>query len=91
MVSALGYDFRRLRPNPLISGVIGLDERRWVGRAPRVGDTLIGVRGLRSRGVITSFDPDTGELDADVLRRIRRTFDGCVGLLADRARTGRVR
>jgi uncharacterized protein len=80
MVAELGYDFRRFRPNLLLDGVTGLDERDWVGRGLRVGDALIGVRKRRQRCVMTTFDPDTIEQDADVLRRIQREFDGLVAL-----------
>jgi uncharacterized protein YcbX len=55
-------------------------ERRWPGRALRIADTVIGVHSLRPRCVVTTIDPDTGEQDLDVFRRIRREFDGSLAL-----------
>jgi uncharacterized protein YcbX len=79
-VEALGHDGRRLRPNVVIGGVPGLAERDWPGRALRIGDVVIGVESLRGRCVMTTIDPDTGEQNLDVLRRINREFDGQVAL-----------
>lgn len=79
-IAALGHDGRRLRPNIVISGVQGLAERSWPGRALRIGDVLVGVESLRARCVVTTIDPDTGTQNLDVLRRIQRQFDGKVAL-----------
>jgi uncharacterized protein YcbX len=79
-VEALGHDGRRLRPNVVIGGVAGLAERDWPGRALRIGEVVIGVESLRGRCVMTTIDPDTGEQNLDVLRRINREFDGRVAL-----------
>jgi hypothetical protein len=46
----------------------------------RIADTVIGVHSLRPRCVVTTIDPDTGEQDLDVFRRIRREFDGSLAL-----------
>lgn len=80
MVDAIGLDYRRFRPNILITGVDGLGEREWVGRALRIGTTLIGVRKPRPRCVMTTFDPDTLEQDPSILRRIVLEFDGTIAL-----------
>ena len=80
MVGAIDVDYRRFRPNILVAGVPGLGEREWVGRALRIGSTLIGVRKARSRCVMTTFDPDTLEQDPSVLYRIVREFDGTIAL-----------
>jgi uncharacterized protein len=80
MVEAVGFDYRRFRPNILIAGVLGLEERSWVGSMLRTGRTLIGVKKARARCVMTTFDPDTLEQDPAVLKRIVRTFDGQVAL-----------
>jgi uncharacterized protein YcbX len=79
-IAELGHDGRRLRPNLVIGGVPGLAERDWPGKALRIGEVLIGVESLRGRCVMTTIDPDTGEQDLDVLRRINREFDGRVAL-----------
>lgn len=79
-IARLGVDGRRLRPNIVIHGAVGQAERHWPGSALRIGDLLIGVHTLRARCVVTTIDPDTGEQDLEVLRRIRREFDGVVAL-----------
>lgn len=79
-ISALGHDRRRLRPNILVEGVEGLAERQWPGRRLRIGDAVVGLRKLRSRCVMTTFDPDTLEQDLSVLRRIARQFAGRMAL-----------
>ncbi|MFI7068136.1 MOSC domain-containing protein [Kribbella sp. NPDC050124] len=71
-MARLGVDGRRLRPNIVIAGAEPRDERQWPGRALRIGDALIGVHSQRPRCIVTTIDPDTGEQDLDVLRRIRR-------------------
>ena len=80
MANAVGVDHRRFRPNLLIGGVDGLAEREWPGGGLRIGSALIGVRKRRSRCVMTTFDPDTQQQDARVLRDIVRDFDGEVAL-----------
>jgi MOSC domain-containing protein len=80
IVQALGVDYRRFRPNILITGVDGLGERSWPGSVLRIGGALIGVAKPRERCVMTTFDPDTLEQDPGVLRRIVREFDGRVAL-----------
>ena len=79
-VEHLGYDVARLRPNILLGGVRGLDEFTWPGRAIRVGAALIGVVQRRDRCIVTTVDPLTGGRDLEVLRRIRREFDGRLAL-----------
>ena len=79
-IAELGVDHRRLRPNIVISGVEGLAEREWPGRRLRIGDTIIAIQKLRSRCVMTTFDPDTLEQDPTVLRRIVKNFGGRMAL-----------
>jgi len=80
MLSATGYDRRRFRPNLVIAGVPGLAERRWEGGQLQIGGIRVGMEDLRSRCIMTTFDPDTGEQDLNVLRRVQREFDGVLGL-----------
>jgi uncharacterized protein YcbX len=75
-LAAFGRDPRRLRPNLVISGVDGLAERTWEGRALRIGRARVGLADLRGRCVMTTFDPDTQAQDVGVLRDIARRFDG---------------
>ena len=74
-IAALGVDRRRLRPNIVVGGVEGLAERGWAGSRVRVGNAVLQVVKLRSRCVMTIFDPDTLEPDHGVLRRIVEEFD----------------
>jgi uncharacterized protein YcbX len=89
-VAELGIDRRRLRPNLLIAGVEGLAERSWEGRFLRIGSAVVGLADLRGRCIMTTWDPDTGEQDVEVLLRIHRRFEGTFALNAWVARPGRV-
>jgi uncharacterized protein YcbX len=60
-------DPRRFRMLIEIDGVPANYEDRWVGRRARVGDALIGWGGHVGRCLITSRDPDTGEIDLPTL------------------------
>src|SRR6266705_6826688 len=74
MLHAVGYDRRRFRPNLVIGGVSGLQERHWEGARLRIGDVQIAIEDLRTRCIMTTFDPDTGEQDLRVLRRVQEKF-----------------
>jgi MOSC domain-containing protein len=89
-VAAFGHDRRRLRPNLLIGGVSGLDERDWEGRRLHVGSVVIELVDLRERCVMTTFDPDTQVQDVEVLRKIRRDFGGRLALNARVLEGGRI-
>jgi len=89
-LAQLGVDHRRLRPNIVIAGVPDLAERGWPGHRLRVGDAVIAVAKLRSRCVMTTFDPDTLEQDLGVLRRIVSEFDGRMALDCDVVQGGRL-
>jgi uncharacterized protein YcbX len=90
-VAAFGRDARRLRPNLIIGGVDGLDERGWEGRVLRIGSALIALADLRGRCVMTTYDPDTLEQDPRVLKDIVRRFDGRLALNADVIQGGELR
>jgi uncharacterized protein YcbX len=79
-IASLGVDRRRFRPNLLIGGVDGLAEREWEGRRLAVGGAIIFAVDLRARCIMTTFDPDTGEQDTGVLKRIHRELDGTLAL-----------
>jgi uncharacterized protein YcbX len=89
-VSAFGRDVRRLRPNLLIGGVDGLDEREWAGAELHIGDLVVRLDSLRGRCPMTTVDPDTLERDPEVLRDIGRRFRGKLALNADVVRPGTV-
>jgi hypothetical protein len=79
-VGAFGRDRRRLRPNLVIGGVPGLDERRWPGGQLRIGEVVIDIHSLRGRCVMTTVDPDSLEHDPAVLRDILERFGGKIAL-----------
>ena len=79
-IAAFGHDSRRLRANIVIGGVDGLAEREWPNGCLRVGDVVIGVQDLRSRCIMTSFDPDTLVQDKEITRDIYRRFEGKLAL-----------
>lgn len=79
-ISAFGRDQRRLRPNIVIGGVAGLDERTWQGGRLVTGDVVVGIHELRGRCIMTTFDPDTLEHDPTVLRDIVLRFGGKLAL-----------
>ena len=90
-VAAFGRDVRRLRPNLVIGGVNGLDERSWPGGELSIGTAVIRLDSLRPRCPMTTVDPDTLERDPEVLRDIGRRFGGRLALNADVLRPGLVR
>jgi hypothetical protein len=87
----LGVDHRRLRPNIVVGGVDGLAERQWPGRRLRLGGVIASVASLRSRCVMTTFDPDTQEQDLSVLRRIASGFGGKMALDCEVLTGGRIK
>ena len=90
-VAAFGRDVRRLRPNIVIGGVDGLDEREWPGGELHIGRAVIRLDSLRGRCPMTTVDPDTLERDPDVLRDIGRRFGGRLALNAEVVRGGEIR
>jgi MOSC domain-containing protein YiiM len=90
-VEQFGHDVRRLRPNLLLSGVPVDVEPTMPGQAIAIGEALIGVHSVRGRCVVTSIDPDTGEQDMDVFRRIHNVFGGELALNSWVVRPGTVR
>lgn len=89
-IAAFGQDGRRLRPNIVIGGVAGLSEREWEGRFLIVGELVVLLHSLRERCIVTTYDPDTLSQDVDVLRDIRRRFDGTLALNSAVVRPGRI-
>lgn len=79
-IAAFGHDGRRLRPNIIIGGVEGTAERSWPHQCLNIGNVRIGIEDLRTRCVMTTFDPDTLQQDRGVLREIGRKFGGKLAL-----------
>jgi uncharacterized protein YcbX len=90
-VAAFGRDVRRLRPNILIGGVDGLQERGWEGHHLHINDAVVRLDSLRARCPMTTVDPDTLTRDPGVLRDIGRRFGGRLALNAEVLQPGRVR
>jgi MOSC domain-containing protein len=91
-IAAFGRDVRRLRPNIVIGGVDGLAERDWPGATLHIGDgAIIRLDSLRARCAMTTIDPDTLQVNPDVLRDIVRRFDNQLALNADIVRGGSIR
>ena len=90
-VVAFGRDVRRLRPNIVLGGVEGLQEFDWAGTELEIGDLRIHLDSRRGRCPMTTVDPDTLEVDPEVLRDIGRRFAGRLALNAEVVRGGSVR
>lgn len=90
-IAAFGRDGRRLRPNVVVGGVEGLDERTWPGAELHIGEVVIGLDSLRPRCPMTTIDPDTLARDPGVLLDIGRRFGGRLALNAEVLRPGRIR
>ena len=89
-LAQLGYDRRRFRPNLVIEGVDGPAELGWVGSRLRLGEALLFVDEPCERCVITTIDPDTVEVDLEVLKRTRRELDGLMGVYCSVLESGPV-
>ena len=79
-IAAFGHDGRRLRPNIVIGGVDGMAEREWPGASLRIGKALIGIQDLRSRCIMTAYDPDTQARDKTITQDIYKRFAGKLAL-----------
>jgi uncharacterized protein YcbX len=75
-----GYDRRRLRPNVIVGGVDGVNERSFAGGRLHLGAVVIEVVKPRSRCVMTTFDPDSLEQDHRVLEHIVHNLDARIAL-----------
>ena len=90
-VAEFGRDVRRLRPNIVIGGAEGLVEREWPGAHMHIGDAILRLDSLRSRCHMTTIDPDTLQVDSNVLRDIVRRVGNKLALNAEVVREGAVR
>ncbi len=90
-IAAFGRDRRRLRPNIVIGGVNGLEEREWEGGQSVIGDVVVGIQDLRGRCIMTTFDPDTLAHDPNVLRDIVKRFGGKLALNCDVVQSGKIK
>jgi uncharacterized protein YcbX len=65
-------DARRFRMLIEIDGVAAHEEDRWVGRHVRIGEALLAPHGHVGRCLVTSRDPESGEVDLPTLDLLRR-------------------
>jgi uncharacterized protein YcbX len=79
-INQLGYDHRRFRPNIYFEGAEGPIEQEWLGREVRIGDLVLSPYKPDIRCAITTIDPDTIEVDLDVLKRTNDELDGVMGV-----------
>ena len=89
--AAFGRDIRRLRPNIVIGGVEGLSEQDWPGAELHISRAIVRLDSLRGRCHMTTVDPDTLDVDPEVLRDIVRRFGNKLALNADVERGGTIR
>ncbi len=66
-----GIDARRFRMLIEIEGVAAHEEDQWVGRRVRVGQVQMRCSGHVGRCLITSREPETGEVDLPTLELLR--------------------
>ena len=90
-IGEFGRDGRRLRPNIIIDGVEAMDEILWPGAELHIGEVVIGIDSRRGRCPMTTVDPDTLEVDREVLQDIIHRFDGKLALNANVLRPGKIR
>ena len=90
-VAAFGRDIRRLRPNIVIGGVEGLAERDWPDAVLQIGNAIVRLDSLRGRCAMTTVDPDTLQVNPEVLRDIVRRFSNQLCLNAEVVRVGTIR
>ena len=73
-----GLDARRFRMLIEVDGVDAHEEDGWVGRRVQVGEATLAMHGHVGRCLITSRDPESGEVDLptlDLLGEYRREID----------------
>ncbi len=90
-IAAFGRDVRRLRPNIVIAGVEAMTEIQWPGHELHIGEVVIGIDSRRGRCPMTTVDPDTLDVDRNVLKDIIRRFDGKLALNAEVLKGGTIR
>jgi uncharacterized protein YcbX len=79
-LAQLDADRRRFRPNLVIEGADGPAELDWVGRRLHIGRARLHVAEPCERCAVTTIDPDTIEVDPEVLRRTRDELGGIMGV-----------
>jgi len=103
--SGRDLDLRRFRPNVVIEtpmaaiGAQPFEEDKWVGRTLMFGEgnsesaptAAIGITMKDERCVMVNLDPDTAELDSEVMKTVVRLHENYAGVYATVVRTGELR
>ena len=91
----VGYrvEWQRFRPNFFIKAApeFAFDERSLTGREMRLGEVRLRVRAPIGRCVVTTYDPQGGPSDPEILRYIAQQRDNTMGVYADVVAAGTVR
>jgi uncharacterized protein len=69
-------DPRRFRMSLEVSGTAPFEEDSWLGRELGVGEAVLRPEGHVGRCLVTSRDPDSGEIDVPTLELLRRLRAG---------------
>ena len=67
-------DWRRMRGNLLVDGFAPWAEMGWVGRRLQVGDAILEVAEIIGRCAATHVNPDTAEVDEDVVGTLNHVW-----------------
>lgn len=87
-------DFRRFRPNLLISlkEKIPFIEDKWFGKRMRIGrDVEIQLKRHCERCMIITVNPDSAERDSTLLKTVVKQRNNYFGVYADVLKTGEIR
>jgi len=91
----VGYrvEWLRFRPNffVLAAPEFDFDERHLTGKEVRLGAVRLRVRGPIGRCVVTTYDPQGGPSDPEILRYIAQQRDNTMGVYCDVIAGGTVR
>ncbi len=69
-------DGRRFRMSVELAGVEPFAEEGWLGRVVRIGGARVRLHGNVGRCIVTSRDPDSGEVDLPTLELLRELRSG---------------
>ncbi len=91
-VTGRALEVQRFRPNLLVEpgGAADFPEDDWVGATLQIGGMRMRVDRRDPRCVIVTMDPQNGERDPSVLRRIAEQRENCAGVYGTVVTPGRV-
>jgi uncharacterized protein YcbX len=85
-------EVQRFRPNLLVDpvGDAEFPEDGWLGAGLQIGEMRMRIDQRDPRCVIVTMDPETGDRDPSVLRRIAQERENCAGVYGTVVTPGRV-